>query len=53
MEWCNLDIYFGRLQLSSYEIKQVYIQWTRIDATRNFASSGTGYLSIGLRGGTV
>ena len=45
------DVYFGGT-LSSYEIKQVTSEWTRIDATRNFASSGTGYLSIGLRGGT-
>jgi len=47
----NYDIYFGGT-LSSYEIKQVTSEWTRIDATRNFASAGTGYLSIGLRGGT-
>ena len=47
----NYDVYFGGT-LSSYEIKQVTSEWTRIDATRNFSSSGTGYLSIGLRGGT-
>ena len=47
----NYDIYFGGT-LSSYEIKEVTSEWTRIDATRNFASSGTGYLSIGLRGST-
>ena len=45
------DVYFGGT-LSSYEIKEVTSEWTRIDATRNFASAGTGYLSIGLRGGT-
>jgi hypothetical protein len=47
----NYDIYFGGT-LASYEIKEVTSEWTRIDATRNFASSGTGYFSIGLRGST-
>jgi hypothetical protein len=47
----NYDIYFGGT-LSSYEVKEVTNEWTRIDAKRNFSSAGTGYFSIGLRGST-